>query len=139
MLFKFGKVRSSLCSFHKTIHKTPIQLFHEYHIANQLGKQLKCSSKDESNFPPLTPKSAIFGLTNLTNNISLMKHLLLILKLYVYSTTEKIQVSIIQLKSVTNKINDLSISHEKSLSIKSNHQNPHTPRSNFACPLLPLK
>ena len=38
-----------------------------------------------------------------------MNHLLLIFKLYVYSTREKIRTNIIQLKSVINKINDAQL------------------------------
>ena len=109
MFFKFRKPGLSLYSFCKTIEKTSIQLFVECHITNQLRIQLKCSCKDEFNFPPLTHTSAIFGVTNLTNKVSLMKHLLLISKLHVYSTREKIHVNIIQLNSVINNIIDAKL------------------------------
>ena len=109
MFFKFRKPGLLLHSFCKAIEKTSIQLFVECHITNQLQIQLKCSCKDEFNFPPLTHTSAIFGVTNLTNKVSLMKHLLLISKLHVYSTREKIHVNIIQLNSVINNIIDAKL------------------------------
>ena len=41
MLFKFGKIGSSLCCFSKTTDETPIHSFCEFHITNQLQNQLK--------------------------------------------------------------------------------------------------
>ena len=72
LLFKFGKVGSSLCSFCKTIDKTLIHLSCECHIT---WDQLRFSFEDEFSYPQQTPKSAIFGLNDLTDNFFLINHL----------------------------------------------------------------
>ena len=41
-----------------------IFLFCERPVINQLCNQLRCSFEGEFNFQPLTPPSAIFGLTD---------------------------------------------------------------------------
>ena len=54
-------------------------------------------------------QSAIFGLTGLTNNFSLINHLLLIFKFYIYSAKDKNQGNILQPKSLINKMKDLEL------------------------------
>lgn len=76
--------------------------------------------KDEGefSFPPLAPQSTIFGLGDLTDNFTLLNHLLLIFKFYIYSAREKTHVSILQLKSAIKKINDVELEVSRNEHIK---------------------
>ena len=80
-----------------------MHLFFECSITNQLWNQLTFSCEDEFNFPALIPQSAIVGLTDLSDNFTLLNHLLLAFKFCVYSVREKSLIDILQLKSVLKK------------------------------------
>ena len=66
MLFKFGKISLSLCSFCKANNETPVHLFSESTRTNHLFNELQsfCSNK----------------LSNLSENSLLLNHLLYISK-----------------------------------------------------------
>jgi len=79
MLFVFKKVISPLCSFCKSEDETPLHLFFECTLTQNLWKQLSSFSRQRLNIPTLTPQSAIFGFYEPQNkNEILINHLLLI-------------------------------------------------------------
>ena len=80
MLFKFGKISLSLCSFCKANNETPVHLFSESTRTNHLFNELQsfCSNK----------------LSNLSENSLLLNHLLYIFKYYVYNAREDGNLSI---------------------------------------------
>lgn len=90
-----------LCSFCKTIDKTQTHLWN----------QLRFPCEDELSFLPQTPQNQSLDrlLTDFTNNFSLINHLLLIFRFFVYSAREKNQFNILLLKYIINKIKDLEI------------------------------
>ena len=80
MLFKFGKISLSLCSFCKANNETSVHLFSESTRTNHLFNELQsfCSNK----------------LSNLSENSLLLNHLLYIFKYYVYNAREDGNLSI---------------------------------------------
>lgn len=70
-------------------------------------RQIQLSTSDSS------PQSAIFGLTGLTDNFSLINYLLLIFKFYNYIVNKKNQGNILQPKSLINKIKDFELKISK--------------------------
>ena len=81
MLFSFGKIDSSLCSFCKMIDETPLHLFYNCTKAKLLWDQLKeFISKKTLSIPSLTPQSAILSHIDLLDDYLLINHLILICK-----------------------------------------------------------
>ena len=93
MLFKFGKIFSSLCSFRKTNDAIPVRLFFECTQTNYLLNEIQpfCPNALFSN--PSTTKSPIMGISNLSENSLLMNHLLVIFKYYPYNAREDANLS----------------------------------------------
>ena len=84
IIFKFGKVVSSRCSFYKLHDETTMYLFCDYLIVKRIWKQLKSVLSNNLNFLISTPQSAIFGFSDLhTNKYFTLNHLLLIFKIYI--------------------------------------------------------
>ena len=61
MLFEFGKVISSRCSFCKLHNETIMHLFYDCLIVERIWYQLKSILLNNLNFPISMPQSAIFG------------------------------------------------------------------------------
>ena len=68
MLFKFGKVTPTRCSFCKLHDETIMHLFYDCLIVKKLWNQLKSILSNNLNFPISTPQSAIFGFWDLDTN-----------------------------------------------------------------------
>ena len=90
MVFRFGKIDSTLCSFCKMIDETPLHLFYNCAKIKRLWDQLKefISNKTLS-FPSLTPPSAILGHIDLSDNYLLINHLILINRFYIYNSRNR--------------------------------------------------
>ena len=69
MLFRFGKIDSPLCSFCKMIEETPLHIFYNCIKTKLHWDQLKdFISKETLSFPSLTPKSAMLGHIDLSDD-----------------------------------------------------------------------
>ena len=86
MVFRFGKIDSTLCSLCKMIDETLLHLFYNRTKTKRLWDQLKefISNKTLS-FPSLTPPTAILGHIDLSDNYLLINHLILINRFYIYN------------------------------------------------------
>ena len=108
MLFVFKKVISPLCSFCKSEDETPLHLFFECTLTQNLWKQLSSFCRQRLNIPTLTPQSAIFGFYEPQNkNEILINHLLLIFKLYLYNARESNKVNFVCFKAKITNIKDI--------------------------------
>ena len=104
MLFSFGKIDSSLCSFCKMIDETPLHLFYNCTKTKLLWDQLKefISNKTLS-IPSLTPQSAILSHIDLLDDYLLINHLILICKFYIYNSKNRGYLNIEHLKTIIDK------------------------------------
>ena len=90
MLFRFGKIDWPLCSFCKAIVETPLHLFHNCTKTKLLWDQLKEFISNETlSFPSLTLQSAILGHIDLSDDYSLINHLIPIYKFYIYNSRQR--------------------------------------------------
>ena len=90
-LYLFGITKSALCSYCNTYDETPMHLFCECNYTKYLWLQLNRHFRSDLTFPVLTPQTAILGLFNdSVNNIHLINHILLLFKLYIYKSRNKI-------------------------------------------------
>ena len=90
MLFRFGKIDSPLCSFCKTIDKTPLRFFYNCTKETFLGpiKRIYLWRNIIHSFP--TPHSAILGHIDLTDDYLLINHLILIYKFHIYNSRNRL-------------------------------------------------
>ena len=72
MLFNFGKVTSTWCSFCKLHDETIMHLFYDCLIVKELWNQLKSILSNNLVFPKCSPQSAIFGFWDLDTNEQLL-------------------------------------------------------------------
>ena len=104
MLFKFGKIDSLLCPFCKMIEETPLHLFYDCLKTKLLWDQLKDFISNETlSFPSLTPKSAILGHINLSDDYLLINHIIVIYKFYIYNSRIRCYLNFEQLKAIIDK------------------------------------
>ena len=89
MLFKFGLIETSSCSFCKLKDETVLHLFVECNIVLDLWNKLRVFYSNCLEIPPLLPQSAIFGYLGDIRNALLTNHLQFIFKCYVYKSKEK--------------------------------------------------
>ena len=86
MIFKFGKVTSSRCSFCKLHEETIMKLFYDCLIVKKLWNQMKSILSNNLIFSISAPQSVIFRFWDLDMNEHLiLNHLLLIFKMNIYS------------------------------------------------------
>ena len=104
MLFRFGKIDSPLCSFCKMIEETPLHLFYNFIKIKLLWDELKdLISNKTLSFPSLTPRSAILGHIDLSDNYLLINHIILIYKFYIYNSRNRGCLNIKRLKLIIGK------------------------------------
>ena len=109
MLFRFGKIDSTLCSFCKMIEETLSHLFYNCIKKKLLWDQSKDFISNETwSFPSLTPQSAIVGHIDLSHDYLLMNHIILIYKFYIYHSRNRGYLKIEQLKAIIDKTRFLS-------------------------------
>ena len=99
MLFKFGKISSSLCSFRQTNDGIPVHLFFECTRTKLLFNEIQPFGPNALVSNPLTTQSFIMGISNLSENSLLPNHLLVIFKYYLYNAREDGNLSIELLKA----------------------------------------
>ena len=89
MLFKFGIVSRSFCSFCNSEEETPFRIFRDCTRTQNLWNQLQTHISENLVIPCLTPQSAMFGFvdTQLENRV-IINHLLLIFKFNVYKSRD---------------------------------------------------
>ena len=90
--FQFGKTQSPLCSFCHTEAETKLHVFHKCSVTKILWNLLLLFFETDLDFPDLTPQAALFGFINESdNNLNILQnHILLIFKLYVYQSRERV-------------------------------------------------
>ena len=104
MLFRFGKIDSSLCSFCKMLDETLLHLFHNCTKTKLLWDQLKKFISNEIlSFPSLTSDSAILGHIDLSDEHLLINLLILMYKFYIYNSRNRGYLNIEHLKAIIDK------------------------------------
>ena len=89
-LNKFGITKTALCSFCNTLEETPIHISFDCVHVKCLCERLRMKFHNDFILPSVTPQTFILGLYNETNdNHSLLSHILLIFKYYIYISREK--------------------------------------------------
>ena len=78
MLFKFGIVSRSLCTFCNADKETPFHIFLDFTQTQNLGDQRQTYISENLGIPCLTPQSVMFNVidTQLENRV-IINHLLL--------------------------------------------------------------
>ena len=89
MLFKFGIVSQSLCSFCNSEKETPFHIFHDCTHTQNLWNQLQTYISEDLVIPCLTLQSAVFGFigTQQENRV-IISHFLLVFKFNVYNSRD---------------------------------------------------
>ena len=89
LLFKFGKIKSQLCSFCKSAEKTIIHLFSECLCAQYIWNQTQIFFSGYITIPNVTLHSTILGFTETSaGHFLLISHSLLIYKCYLYKARD---------------------------------------------------
>ena len=108
LLFKFGNVKSPLCSFCKSAEETIIRLFSESLCAQYIWHQIQIFLSGYITIPDVTPQSAILGFTDTsTEHFLLINHLLLIYQCYLYKAKDSQNLTFLAFKNNIIKIKTL--------------------------------
>ena len=100
MLFKFGIVLRSFCSFCNSEEETPFHIFHGCTHTQNLWNQLQTYVSENLVITCLTPQSAMFDFTDTQQeNCVIINHLLLIFKFNVYKSRHLKTLNFLRLKS----------------------------------------
>ena len=100
MLFKFGIVSRSLCSFCNSEEETPFHIFHNCTHTKNPWNQLQTFINENLVIPCLTPQSAMFGFIDTQQeNRVIINHLLLIFKFKVCKSRDLKTLNFLRLKS----------------------------------------
>ena len=100
MLFKFGIVSQSLCSFRNSEEETPFNIFHDCTHTQNLWNQLQTYISENLVIPCLTPPRAMFGFIDTQQeNRVIINHSLLIFKFNFYESRELKILIFLRLKS----------------------------------------
>ena len=107
-LFIYGKSSSPLCSFCKKVDETIFYLFNECDITKSLWKSLIFFFHKSLNLPFLSPQTSFLGFTNTyCNDILLKNHILLLFKIYVYSSRKHEKMSLKNLLRNVTKVKNI--------------------------------
>ena len=100
MLFKFGIVSWSLCTFCNSEEQTPFHIFHDCTHMQNLWNQLQTYINENLVIPCLKLQSAMFGFRDTQQeNRVIMNHLLLIFKFNIYKSRDLKTLNFLRLKS----------------------------------------
>ena len=113
-LFHFGLVDSEKCRFFPASNETPIHIFSECPIVKELWNCLCDVFKDYVSVPNLSPQSATLGFTSNIENSTLINHVVLLFKYYVYKSRKDRNINILPLINFLTRVYDT----EKALYIK---------------------
>ena len=115
MLFRFGKIDSTLCSFCKMTEENALHLFYNCIKTKVLWDQLKVFISDKTlSLPSLTLQSAILGHIDLSDDY-LINHIIHIYKIYIYNSRNRGYLNIEHLTAIigkTKKIEEEISKHE---------------------------
>ena len=108
MLFTFGKIKTSLCSFCRLYDEAIKHIFLECIYVKQLWNHLRLFLTNDLSLPILTPQTAIFGFVNgIENSVyKIINHIILIFKQHVYKSKER---GILQLSRLINEIKKVKL------------------------------
>ena len=108
ILFKFGIVSRSLCSFSSYEEETPFHIFHDCTHTQNLWNQLQTYISENFVILCLTPQSAMFGFIDIQQeNRVIINHLLIIFKFNVYKSRDLETLNFLHLKSDITKIKQI--------------------------------
>ena len=108
MLFNFGIVSRSLCSFCNSEEETPFHIFHDCTHTQNLWNHLQIYISENLAIPCLTPQSVLFGFIDTQQeNCVIINHLLLILKFNIYKSRDLKTLIFVRLKSDIIKIRQI--------------------------------
>ena len=108
MLFTFGKIKTSLCSFCHLYDEAIKHIFLECIYVKQLWNHLRLFLTNDISLPILTPQTAIFGFVNgIENSVyKIINHIILIFKQHVYKSKKR---GILQLSRLINEIKKVKL------------------------------
>ena len=105
MLFKFGTVSWSLCSFCNSEEENPFHIFYDCTHTQNFWNQLETCISLNRIIPCLTPQSAMFGFINTQQeNGVIINHMLVKFKFNVYKSRDLKTLNSLCLKSDIIKI-----------------------------------
>ena len=112
--------------FLQITEETIIHLFYDCSIVKRIWNQLKSILPNDINFSISTPQSAILGFWDLdTSEHLILKHLLLIFKMYIYNArttgylnTSHLLISIKGIKKIEKKLCENDAKRKKKLNKK---------------------
>ena len=107
ILFRFKKVDSSLCRYCNEERETLLRLFYSCLKTKQLWSKLRQYLSQFINIPHSTPQISIVKIFENNQHSILINHLLLILKFYIFSARNTIQLNFDNLKKKVKKIKKL--------------------------------
>ena len=107
MLSMFQKVDSRLCLYCNEEEKMPLHLFYSCLKTKQLWNKLRQYLSQFINIPHSTPQISIVEIFENNQHSILINHLLLILKFYIFSARNTIQLNFDNLKKKVKKIKKL--------------------------------
>ena len=94
MLFTSGKTKTPLCSFCHSCNETIQHIFLECIFSKQLWSHLRLFLTNDISLLILTPQTVIFGITNGIENSKITNHILLISKVNVYESRERVTLEL---------------------------------------------
>ena len=123
MLYQFGILENSLCSFCSLEEKTPMNISYSCNHTQILWKRFECYIQNNLDLPSLTLQNDILGFTDSqSENFNIINYLLSIFKYYTFKSRSNKPLSFLQLKTNIIKVKtleeDLSKGHNNK-SIKS--------------------
>ena len=105
MLYRFGILQDSLCSFCSLEEETPMHIFYSCNHTQILWERLKYYIQNNLELPSVTSQSAILGFTDShLENFIIINHLLLIFKYHIFKSRSNKQLNSLQLKTNVIKV-----------------------------------
>ena len=109
-LFHLNHVPNPLCSLCNNFNETPSHFFCECLVVVGLWNEVRAFFSPSIIFEPLTPKSALLGISNKDDLYLIKNHILLIFKFCIYKNREKT----LNIHTILNAIKD---TYKKEISI----------------------
>ena len=113
MLFTFKVVSSPLCSFCRAFNETPVHLFSSCSVTQKLWRSLQ-NTLSRKIIPDTSPQSAIFGFLEVNQkHFTLINHLYLIFKIFIYRSKDR---GTLEIQHLLSKIKQVYHIEENNLS-----------------------
>ena len=108
MLYRFGTLQHSFCSFCNLEEETPMHIFYNCNHMQILWERLKYYIQSNLELLSLTSQSVILGFTDSqSENLIIINHLLLTFKYYIFKSRSNKHLSFLQLKIDIIKVKTL--------------------------------